>query len=69
MKEETRWFTESDLEPLTKDQLIHVIISGALGFDGMERNRKHQRESNEKDYDGCVDCRSIASRLGLHEPV
>jgi len=60
-KMETREFTEKDLEPLTKTQLIHVIVSGVQGFDGMERTIKWQHG------DSCPECRSIANQLGLHE--
>ena len=28
-----------------------------------------RRLNDEKDYDGCIDCRCIARQLGLHEPV
>jgi hypothetical protein len=61
-KKETRWFTESDLEPLTPDQVRHLVISGVHGFDAMERTRQWQTSYK---YDGCVECRNIATRLGL----
>ena len=56
-RKETRWFTESDLEPLTKNQLIHVIISGVQGFEGMERTIGWNHG------DSCSECQSIAKQL------
>jgi len=37
---ETREFTGNDLEPLTKDQVIHLLYARVTGFDGMERTIK-----------------------------
>jgi hypothetical protein len=75
VNKESRWFTESDLEPLTPDQVLHLVISGVHGFDAMERTRqwqtsnktqRHKPQYWNSDYDGCVECRNIAARLGLH---
>lgn len=54
---ETREFTGNDLEPLTKDQVIHLLYARVTGFDGMERTIKWQHG------DSCSECNAIASRL------
>jgi len=59
---EKKWFTESDLEPLTKTQLIHVIVSGVQGFEGLERTILWNHG------DSCSECRSIAKQLEPQKP-